>query len=349
MQVSSPLKNAQFGCRVCPDMGSADFIRWCETHSEEFLDLFHSSGGLFVINGLNEIITHPQLLVRLSRIFGREVENYHETLTNENFFHDQVPEILVLSNNPKVNYGPPHKPSPELTVTGGFLIQYPHRQGWHTDQSYRRPPPDVSLLFGVSCPPLGQGQTLYADATSAYTALDDETKCRIKDLEGYHALTRTGRSLEAVRRGDIPKKLLPHQQSQRHPLVRIHPVTGARSLYLCADEQMDWVIGPIVGLAPGADGEGGEIVRSLMAHLTHPQFVYVHEWDEGDLVVADNRSLIHTATWFDSNRYIRELWRTTVMGNAGMEYARDGKSWIPSEGLATMTGLEELFSSGADK
>ena len=75
MQVSSPLKNAQFGCRVCPDMGAADFIRWCETHSEEFLDLFHFSGGLFVINGLNEIITHPQLLVRLSRIFGREVEN----------------------------------------------------------------------------------------------------------------------------------------------------------------------------------------------------------------------------------------------------------------------------------
>ena len=77
--------------------------------------------------------------------------------------------------------------------------------------------------------------------------------------------------------------------------MRRHPVTGARSLYLVMG-QADWLEGPIVGLEPGPDGEGGRVLRELMTHATDPRFVYAHEWAAGDLVLYDNRCLMHAAT-----------------------------------------------------
>ena len=77
--------------------------------------------------------------------------------------------------------------------------------------------------------------------------------------------------------------------------MRRHPVTGARSLYLVMG-QADWLEGPIVGLEPGPDGEGGRVLRELMTHATDPRFVYAHEWSAGDLVLYDNRCLMHAAT-----------------------------------------------------
>jgi len=66
----------------------------------------------------------------------------------------------------------------------------------------------------------------------------------------------------------------------------------------------------------------------LMSHLTQREFVYVHEWTPGDLVVWDNRCLVHAATWFDADHERRLMWRTTVSGNPGPAYAGEKKSWI---------------------
>ena len=120
----------------------------------------------------------------------------------------------------------------------------------------------------------------------------------------------------------------PGDQPQRQPVVRIHPETGAKSLYLCEAGQMDWVDGPFVGIEPGPDGEGADLLYKLMTHFTKPEFVYVHDWDKGDLVIYDNRTLIHAATWFDATKHQRLMWRTTVSGNPGPEYAGETKSWI---------------------
>ena len=65
-----------------------------------------------------------------------------------------------------------------------------------------------------------------------------------------------------------------------------------------------------------------------MEHYTQRKFVYIHEWNEGDLIIYDNRTTIHSATWFDSDAHPRVMWRTTVSGNAGPEYAGERKSWI---------------------
>jgi taurine dioxygenase len=81
-------------------------------------------------------------------------------------------------------------------------------------------------------------------------------------------------------------------------------------------------------MQPGPHGDGAALLDELMAHLTRPEFVYVHEWTPGDLIVWDNRCLVHAATWFDAERESRVMWRTTVSGNPGAAYAGERKSWI---------------------
>lgn len=92
---------------------------------------------------------------------------------------------------------------------------------------------------------------------------------------------------------------------------------------------MDWVDGPFAGMEPGPDGAGADLLYQLIAHITQPQFVYVHDWDSGDALVFDNRTTIHAATWFDAERQQRTLWRTTVSGNPGPQYEGERPSWIP--------------------
>jgi taurine dioxygenase len=292
------------------------------------------SEGLLLVQGLDEIAQEPELLLRLSRLLGPEIENYRENLTPSNFWHATVAEILVLSNKPPCLHMPPKRPEPAVTADGKFPTQFPHRKGWHTDQSYRRPPPDVSLFFAVTPVPKGQGQTLFANGTLAYEALSPTLKARVAGLEGLHAKSRTGRSRDQVLAGEPVQPLRPHERSQRQPVVRLHPVTGRPALYLCENGQMDWLDGPFVGLEPGPKGEGAALLDELMAHITQPRFVYVHEWDAGDVLVWDNRCLMHAATWYDAAALTRVMWRTTVSGNPGAVYAGERKSWIPVDAAA---------------
>lgn len=92
---------------------------------------------------------------------------------------------------------------------------------------------------------------------------------------------------------------------------------------------MDWIDGPFEGLEPGPDGEGARLLYDLMRHYTQPRCVYVHEWRAGDLIIYDNRCTIHAATWFDADRHERVMWRTTIRGNPGAEYAGEAPSWLP--------------------
>jgi taurine dioxygenase len=325
-----PLPGATFGGRLIPTVtgGARPFIEAAERAPESLPTALADCQGLMLIQGMDAMADRPELLLRFSRLFGPEVENYRENLTPLNQVHQTVPEIFLVSNIPPSNRPPPAMPSPPLTADGKLPTQFPHRKGWHTDQSYRRPPPDISLFLGVEPVPQGQGQTLFADCAAAYEALPAALKARIEGLEGLHVQPKTGRSRDAVLNGETPRPLLPHQRAQRQPLVRIHPVTGKPALYLCELGQMDWLDGPIVGMQPGPHGDGGALLFELMTHITQPQFVYVHEWTKGDLVIWDNRCLVHTATWFDAAKERRVMWRTTVSGNPGPVYAGEAKSWI---------------------
>ena len=334
----TPLRDAGFGCRAeFDDVSVEAVLAGAGRHAAALLDAFYAARGLMIVPGLGALREAPRALVEFSRLFGPEVENYRETLTSERFFHADVDEILVLSNAPPCCHPPPPRAG---SGHGELAVQFPRQVNWHTDQSYRRPPPDVTLLLALDLPPPDQGQTLFADNTAALAALAPALRARIEGLEGIHAPSWVGRSRRAIETGETPLALLPHQLPQRHPLVRRHPVTGADSLYICEEKQMDYIDGPIAGLEPGPDGDGARLLRELLAHATRPEFVYVHRWTAGDLVIADNRNLLHCATWYDAARFTRLMWRTTVMGNPGEAYAGEARSWIPRDGSAIMAGME---------
>ncbi|MBI3514713.1 MAG: TauD/TfdA family dioxygenase [Proteobacteria bacterium] len=326
----TPLPGAGFGGRVRPTGGAGahTVIAAAERDAGALPKMLAASGGLLLLTAMDEMVAAPELLVRLSRIFGPEVENYRETLTSPAMVHDTVPEIFLVSNAPPVNRGPPSRPEPPLTADGTLPVQFPHRRGWHTDQSYRRPPPDVSLFLAVNPVPKGEGQTLFADGTAAYDALPPALKARVDTLEGLHVGLSAERSYDEILASKTPRALKPRERPQRQPVVRVHPVTGRRALYLCEMRQMDWLEGPFVGLEPGPRGDGAKLLFELMTHLTRPEFICVHEWTEGDLVVWDNRCLVHAATWFDTATQVRIMWRTTVSGNPGAAYAGEQKSWV---------------------
>jgi taurine dioxygenase len=329
----SPLPGASFGgvVRFRHGRGAAAATAALEAEPGALPQALYRAGGLLLLPGMTEILAEPRLLVRLSQLFGSQVENNRVTYTAENKtlfdIHPEVPEILLVTNAPPINQQPMTRPEPPLTAEGKFPTRFPHRRGWHTDQSFRRPPPDFSLFIAVAPTPKGQGQTLFADATAAYEALPEALKQRIAGLEGLHALPGNGRSEKAVRAGETPKPLLPHQRSQRHKLVRIHPVTGKPALYMCESGQMDWVDGPIVGMSTGPDGDGARLVYELMSHITRDEFVYVHDWEKGELVIYDNRNILHAPSWYEAEKHIRVMWRTTVMGNPGPDYAGEAPSW----------------------
>ncbi len=137
-----------------------------------------------------------------------------------------VPEILLVSNMAPVSKAPPKRPDPPLAADGLIPTQYPHRKGWHTDQSYRRPPPDISLFYAVTPAQRDTGQTLFANGILAYEALPPALKAKVETLVGLHAQPGTGRSREAALAGRPPRAFAPHERSQRRPVVRTHPVTG---------------------------------------------------------------------------------------------------------------------------
>ena len=328
--LTRPLAGAGFGgCVALADGGDATaFVAAAEAEPETLPRMLAESGGLLLIPGMDAMREAPRLLVRFSRIFGREVEDYRDNLTPLHMVHTEVPEILVVSNAPPVVRQPPKRPDPPLTEDGKLPVQFPHRRGWHTDQSYRRPPPDISLFLAVIPVPKDQGQTLFADGAAAYEALPPALKARVDKLDGLHVSARAKRSRDAVLGNEPRPALQPHERPQRQPLARVHPVTGKRALYMCEFGQMDWLEGPIAGLERGPNGEGAKLLFELMSHLTKPEFVYVHEWTKGDLLVWDNRCLVHAATWFDADNLEREMWRTTVFGNPGAAYAGESKSWV---------------------
>jgi alpha-ketoglutarate-dependent taurine dioxygenase len=180
---------------------------------------------------------------------------------------------------------------------------------WHADSSYRAVPSDASLFYGEIVPPEG-ADTMFADATGAYRSLDAGLKQRIEGLFAVHSLETLrlwGQRHNPDRKQDIdspPERFPPVRQ----PLVREHPATGAKSLYVCPA-----VISHIEGID---EAESAALIETLIEHVTQPRYVYTHRWRKGDLVMWDNRAVLHTASLFDHTRYQRLMYRTTVAGNA---------------------------------
>ena len=222
-------------------------------------------------------------LIAFSRNLGPlEIHVRREYLSGKN------PEILYVSNMKEDG-----RPIGILADT---------EVGWHYDQIYLPRPAVGSLLYSVIIPE-SRGATSFADMSAAYEALPDTLKHRIdgrKAVQSYEAFNRS----YSVPTSEEQRRKTPDIE---HPLVRTHPYTGRKALYICPG-----MTTRIVGLP---EEESASLLAELFAWSTQPRFVYTHTWQLGDALLWDNASTMHRREPFDSTQK-RLMKRTTILPDA---------------------------------
>jgi alpha-ketoglutarate-dependent 2,4-dichlorophenoxyacetate dioxygenase len=172
---------------------------------------------------------------------------------------------------------------------------------WHSDSSFRAVPAKYSILSGRTIPPSG-GNTEFADMRAAYDALDAATKAEIEDLICEHSLMHSRGLLGFTDYTEEERKTF---APVRQRLVRVHPGSGRKSLFLASHA------GAIVGWPVP---EARAFLRDLTEHATQREFVHVHQWRRHDLVMWDNRATMHRVRRFDESQ-VRDMRRTTLVGD----------------------------------
>ena len=192
------------------------------------------------------------------------------------YHHDEFPGITVLSNRT------------ELGRPKGIRDAGSH---WHSDYSYKAVPANVTMLYAIEVPVAG-GDTMFIDLAAAYSALTDETKQRLNGLQAVHHYRHTKDRDHTEGRW----KLLSEEQRRltpevTHPVVRTHPETGAKSIFVFPG--LTSGVRRIVGMDPA---ESDDLLDMLFEHCTQACFQYRHKWSVGDLLLWDNRCTMHHAT-----------------------------------------------------
>ncbi|MCP5152505.1 MAG: TauD/TfdA family dioxygenase [Chromatiales bacterium] len=178
---------------------------------------------------------------------------------------------------------------------------------WHADSTFKRVPSLCSILTAREVPPEG-GNTEFVSTRAAYEALPEPMRSELEDLIVEHDFS--------VSRGRVGFSFTPEEAAIYppvwHPLVQVNPVTGRRSLLIGAHASL------IVG-RPAA--EGARLLEDLLARATVPEAIYSHRWSVGDVVIWDNRSVLHRATAYDAKRHRRLMQRTTIGNPAILDSA----------------------------
>jgi taurine dioxygenase len=183
---------------------------------------------------------------------------------------------------------------------------------WHSDAAYMEKPVMYTFLHGIEIPsadgkPLGN--TRFASTTAAYEALPDSMK---KQLQGLRAIQSLKQKYEkkvaagVLKRGPLTQEQYNKAPDRDQPLVRTHPVTGRKSLFISE--------GHTAGIVGMEDTEARSLLAELCAFSTDPKFVYEHKWRVGDIVIWDNAQTVHKATFDYKLPQRRLLHRCTVEG-----------------------------------
>ena len=172
-------------------------------------------------------------------------------------------------------------------------------QLWHSDASFRPISGALSMLYAHVVPPTG-GDTEFADLRAAYDALDTATKSTVNNLVAEHSIFNSRGQLGHTEYTEAERKALP---SVRHPLVRVHPGSRRKTLYMGAHASH------IIGWPMP---EGRLLLRDLLEHATRERFTYAHKWRVGDLVIWDNRCTLHRGRPYDDANHRRDLRRVTT-------------------------------------
>lgn len=219
------------------------------------------------------------------------------------------PYIAPLADRPHI-LEVRREPDEKVSIFGGT---------WHSDWSFQETPPAATILHAKEVPPMG-GDTLYADARAAWEALSPTFQAMLLPLRAVHSAARPygSQGFYAKETGRIGMKILPSVEADKaytHPLVRTHPVSGRRALF----------INPVytIGIEGMTEAESAALLAFLFKHMTDEAFIYRHGWTANMLTMWDNRCLMHNATGgYDG--YRRVMHRTTVAGERPMAGAAHG-------------------------
>ena len=246
-------------------------------------------------------LTDEQLL-ETSGIFGpphdSAARKYHLAVghgVDDSYMVSRHPSITIISNLDA---------SGKPVLDNGGLGSY--EVVWHTDNSYVKVPPAGSMLYALEVPVDGGGDTSFNNQYLAYDELPEDLK---RAIEGKYQVHDSSRNSAGVLRPGVKLPTQPEEvEGPTHPLVRVHPVTGRRALYL--GRRRVWPSNYIVNL-PNAESE--RLLDRLWAHATQPQYAWTHKWKVGDIVLWDNRCCMHYRTEVDVNQR-RLMHRTTIKG-----------------------------------
>lgn len=238
--------------------------------------------GVLVIR--NQAITPEQQLV-FARRFGEIEINFN----SGKYGLPELPEIYIISN---------------ITQSGKPIGSRRAGENWHSDMIYSKKPPRATMLFALEIPELHGltlGDTAFANAAHAYDALPDTMQETIGSLHGVFDFT--GRKRDQTPEPATIARYPPVQ----HPIVRTHPRTGRKSLYINRDDCTG-----IVGMEP-SDAEA--LIIALSDHVTRPEFRYRHQWRQGDVVMWDNCTVQHKAILDYDLPQRRLIHRLTIEGS----------------------------------
>jgi alpha-ketoglutarate-dependent 2,4-dichlorophenoxyacetate dioxygenase len=182
------------------------------------------------------------------------------------------------------------------------MVYQSGNQLWHTDSSFKPVPAMASLLSGREVPPVG-GETEFVSMRHAHTTLPEETRRRLEGRVVVHSILY---SRSTIAKGLFDPEQEREQLPVRQALVRTNPVNGRKSIYIGSHA---WYI---EGLLP--HDESRRLLDELLAHTTRPECVYQHRWRQWDLVMWDNRCMLHRGRPWDATRHRRVMRRTTVAG-----------------------------------
>jgi len=175
---------------------------------------------------------------------------------------------------------------------------------WHTDDSFMREPCSLTMLYGVIVPSRG-GDTQFTNMYAAYEALPAETKTRIDGLQVIHKYQSSRQTNRVSKRPEAEMTAMPEAT---HPLVRTHPETGRKALYLNANRMEQ--------IASMDRAASDALLDQLIAHAIEPRFQYRHVWRQGDIVIWDNRCTMHKANADYPEGERRLMHRVIVAGTA---------------------------------
>lgn len=247
------------------------------------------SHGLLVVRGQNlDPDSHVKFARQFGKLFGEDdmfQESTHRYLMPGN------PAVYRVSN--KVKDGEPQGRS----KAGNY---------WHSDVSFRKHPAQASLLYAIEIPPVG-GDTLFADMHQAYAGLSDAMKEILDGLEAVHDFAVAAASSGTYSKDQIIDTDFDGTNRFVHPVVTTHPETGDKALFVNP--------GFTSGLVGFAAAESKALLDFLHAHCTRHEFLYRHRWALGDLVIWDNRSLMHHAVVDYEGMGERYMHRVTVIAD----------------------------------